>query len=800
MKGRLRLLLWSLVLAVSALSAVGFFADRVQSALDREGANVLAADLVVEQGRPIPEQWREQAHALGLRSARIVSFPSVVFLGEEPQLVQVKAVEEGYPLRGDLRIRREGNTSQQPPVIGEAVLGQRLAYRSEEASIELGQLQLRVVGELLEEPDVGANLFQLAPRLLINWADAQASGLLGPASRARHRLLLAGDAAQLRAFRAWLKPRLPQAASLLDSSGGRPELSSAIDRGHRFLSLAALCASLVAGVAIMLATRRFAEQVLDEAAILRTLGMTSRQVLRRYLSELMRVAVLGVLLGAAIGYLAQALLAWLLADWLGSDLPAAGWRPLPIAFGHALILVLGFALPGLLAIRKVPALRVLRRDIGAPGLPQWLAVLVALGAYTALVWWQVDDAQLAGLMSLGLLLVLAVFAAAAWLLLRLLRPLRRQGGLGVGLAALSRRPGLTLMQLSGFGLAITLLLLLSVVRLDILSSWQASLPPDAPNHFLINIQPDEVAAIDALLQAQGITGSGFYPTTRGRLKQINQREVQPEAYSSSRARRLAAREFSLGFGEQLQADNRVLQGRWWQADEAGFSLEQGLAEELGIGIGDELSFDVAGQRISAPVLSMRSVAWDSFNVNFFVQGSAALLDGLPHAVITSIHLGDGSEPILRELAREHPAVSVISIGPLLEKVRGVIERGALAIEGVFLFTLGAALLVSAAAVQVSREERQREIAVLRAFGASQRRVLGLVLGEFLTLGLLAGVLSAGLANLLGALLAQRLFELPASFSPLLWLVGCGVGMLGVGLVGYLASRSVLRTSPMQVLR
>jgi len=802
MSRRLRLLLWSLVVAVTALSSVGFFAERVERALNAEGAAMLAADLVVTQGRPAPQAWIEQAHRLGLQASELVEFPSVLFINEAPQLVQVKAVQAGYPLRGTLRLDTPAGEQQQPPQPGEAALAQRLALLLGEGAttIELGELELRIKGEVVEEPDLRASLFQLAPRLLVSWQDAHASGLLGPASRARYRLLLAGEASQLQAFRAWLAPRLPNAARLVDQANGRPEVSSAIDRGRRFLSLAALCASLVAGVAIMLATRRFVALVLDEVAVLRTIGMTSWQVLWRYLRQLLGVTLVGAVLGVGLGYLAQSLLVAVFADWLGSDLPAPGWRPLGMALAHALILVLGFALPSLLAIRRVPPLRVLRRELGVAGIPQGVAALLALAAYTLLVYWQVDDAAMAGLMSVGLAGVLLVYAAVAFVLLRLLRPLRRHGGLAVGLAALARQPGLTLMQLAGFGLGITLLLLLTLVRIDILDAWQKSLPADTPNYFLINIQPDEVEPLRELLAQHGISGSGFHPTTRARLLQINGADIDPEQFAEGRARRLASREYSLGFGDLMQADNRVLAGRWWQAGERGFSVEQGLAETLGIGPGDVLSFDVAGQTLSAPVRNLRSVSWDSFNVNFFVQGSTSLLQGVPYAVISSVHLGDGQKDVLRQLTRDYPAVSAVSLGPLLDKVRGIIQRGALAIEGVFLFTLAAAVLVSLAAVQISREQREREIALLRTFGASRRRVLQLVLAEFAALGLIAGVISALLANLLSMLLAQRLFDLHTGFNGLLWLGGSLLGVLVVGLVGYLASRPVLRTPPMQLLR
>jgi len=797
----LRLLFWSLIVAVAALSSVGFFAERVQRALLDEGASVLAADLAIEQGRPIPQQWAQEAARLGLETSRLVTFPSVLFLDERPQLVQVKAVQDNYPMRGRLQISTPDGAIATAPAAGQVAVAPKLArLLQEQDSLTIGEAELNLLGRVVNEPDIGGNLFQLAPRVLINWQDVSRSELLGPASRAKYRLLLAGERGRIKEYRRWIKARLPSGAQLLEVGSGRPELSSAIERGQRFLNLAALCASLLAGVAIMLATRRFVSLVLDEVAILRTLGMTSRQVLWHYLRQLLAVTLLASAVGVLLGYLVQLLLVQALGDLLGSNLPAPGWKPLPVALLHALVLVLGFALPSLLAVRRVPPLRVLRRELGPVGMSYGLSALLALAAYGMLVFWQVQDAKLATAMSLGMLAALVVFAGMGFILLRVVRPLRERGGMAVGLAALSREPGLTVMQLAGFGLGLTLLLLLTLVRVDLLETWETTLPQEAPNHFLINIQPQEATPLQAMLKEHDVQGSGFYPTTRGRLKSINQQAVEPQAYTTPRARRLAAREFSLGFGQQMQADNRIVQGGWFRPGEPAFSVEQGLAEELGIRVGDRLDFDVAGQALSAPVTSVRSVAWDSFNVNFFVQGSPELLEGLPHAVLTSIYLADQDHPLLEQVGKAYPAVSVISIGALLDKVRNIIARGALAIEGVFLFTLLAAVLVSLAAIQISRDQREREIALLRTFGASRARVLRLVLSEFVALGLVAGALAALLANLLSVLLARRLFDLDAGFNLLLWVAGGFAGVLLVGLLGYLASRPILKTPPMQLLR
>ncbi len=803
----LRLLLASVLVAVAALSSVAFFADRVERALLLQGAALMAADLVVEQGEAIPEAWMDKARSLGLRSARSVSFPSVIIAGERPLLVQVKAVEAPYPLRGRLRVDTPDGEVGQVPATGAAWLEGRLRDRLDvvigETEIGLGEIRLRAAGILRDEPDRGGNLFQLAPRLMISYGDVLRSGLLGPASRVKYRLLIAGDAGQVAAMRGWLAERLRPGSGLADLENARPELRTALERARRFLSLAALCASLLAGVAILLATRRYVDRALDSAAILRTLGMSGAAVLRWHLGQLLAVVLVATLAGSVIGLVGQQALVIVLGDWFGETLPAPGLRPVLVGLLFGLSMALGFALPTLLRVGQVPPLRVLRREMDAQGLAGWLVWLLAALVFVGLMYWQVQDRRLAGGMALALIATLLVLMLAGRLLLTALAPLRRAGGTAaLGLAALARYPQLTLLQLAGFGLGITLLLLLAVVRVDIVEAWQGSLPEDAPNHFMINVQADEREALMTLLDQRQVPNSGLHATTRARLTRIGELAVQPEAYTEMRARRLAAREYSLGFSTKMQADNRVQAGHWWTAEEAAqpaFSVEEGVARSLGIRLGDTLTFDVAGQIISAPVTSIRSVSWDSFNVNFFVVGTPALARELPLAYLSSLYLDGDSERLTLELANRFPAVSVLDIRPILSQVRDIMERGALAVEMVFLFTLVAAALVTFAAAQVSRDERAREVAVMRTLGASRRRLVGAVLIEFGLLGLIGGLLAAALASVSGYLVAVELFDLPGRFSPSVWWLGIGGGTLVVALVGWLATRRLLAVPPMQVL-
>ena len=626
----LRLLMFAVAIAVAAMTAVGLFADRVDRGLNRQGAALIGADLAVEQGREIPREWIEQARTLGLRTALTTSFPSVILHDEELILVQVKAVDEHYPLRGEFLANVPDGATQRGPEIGAAfvdpALQRRLGAGSDAQPLPLGNVSLNVAGVIEFEPDRSGNLFQLAPRLMVHRADAAASGLLGPTARVRQRLSVAGEAQAVERYREWLREVLPPQARLIGVDDSRPAFSTALERGRRFLGLAALCASLLAGVAIVLATRRHVASALDGAAVLRSMGFRSSQVMKLYAFELLMATCYAALFGLLAGFAAQAILVGLVEHWFAEALPAPGLRPLLVGLIFGGVLALGFSLPSLLAIRNTSPLRVLRRELDPPGLSQGAVWLIAAACFITLIFWQAEDPELAGVMSLGLFLSFALLTLLALGLLAILRVLARRGsGLGPGLNVLLRQPGLTVLQLTGFGFALMALLLISLVRVDLLDTWQRSLQDGAPNHFLLNIQPDEKPRFEEWLREHRITGSGLYATARGRLTRIGAREIKPTDFATERGRRLAAREFSLGFSTQMQTDNRIVAGAWpdatspeTQAGEPGFSLEVGLAEELGIELGDRLVFDVAGLEITGPVTSLRTVAWDSFNVNFFV--------------------------------------------------------------------------------------------------------------------------------------------------------------------------------------
>jgi putative ABC transport system permease protein len=801
----------ALALAAAAVATVDFFADRVQRALTGSAAELLAADAAIEWSEPPRADWEEAARTAGLRTARTLSFPSVVLHGDTTQLVQIKAVGDGYPLRGRLRSSPDPATLEASEAgalpageaWGEARLFAQLGVAPGTA-IEVGELRLPLARVVTEEPDRGGDLLQFAPRVLMHLDDVPRTGLVGPASRVSHRLLLAGSADDLARYAASLKPLLPKGAEGLDASRARPELNAALERGTKFLALAAATVVVLAGAAAMLAARRFVDRQTDAAAVLRCLGLSSRGLLLLFVTRLLFLAGAATVLGSLLGLGAQAALGALVGRWFAAELPPPSLGPLLDAAVATLLVLAATVLPPLVRLRRTPPARVLRHDLGPPPGSEWLAIGLAVAALGVFLTWRMDDFELGMRALAGVVATIGVLAIAVRGLIRLLDPIRLHGHTAWrhGIAAVARHPTLALVQTVGFGLGIMALLLLSVVRTDLMAAWRDKLPADAPNYFLINIQPNEHEQLEALLAERGVRHSGVLPMIRGRLLEIGDRAVNPGSYSSARAQRLASREFNLSFGTELQADNRIVAGRWWDADTraAAFSVEAGIAETLGIALGDRLTFQISGQSVEGTVESLRQVQWDSFNANFFVIGTPALLRSQPATYITSFHLPADRLTLLADLARHFPSVTVIDVGGVLSQVRAMIERAALALEYVFAFTLAAGVIVLLAAVQASREVRAREIAVLRTLGASRRYLYAGLAVEFALIGLLAGTVAATGAMATGWLVSEAVFSLPWSLNPWLLPTGALLGALGVGAAGLLAVRRLVDVPPVVVLR
>jgi putative ABC transport system permease protein len=443
--------------------------------------------------------------------------------------------------------------------------------------------------------------------------------------------------------------------------------------------------------------------------------------------------------------------------------------------------------------------------LGPPPVRYLVYISAAFAALAILLLWQIGDDELAFKLIGGLLAGLILLLLISRLLVYLLTPLRTRtaGSWRYGLASLSRNPATTSVQLSGFGLGMTILLVLALVRIDLLSSWREALPDQSPNQFLINIQPDQVEGVREELSRSGISSAGLFPMMRGRLISIDGKRVSADNYPTPRAQRLATRDFNLSKATQIQTDNKIVAGRWWteaQWGEPWFSVEEGIAKTLGIPLGATLVFEVAGQPISGRVKNLRTVKWDSFNVNFFVVSTPGLMRDQPATYITSFYLPEEKRQVLYRLIQKYPSITALDVTALMKQVRDIMDRGAMAVESVFLFTLAAGLIVLYAGIQASHEQRVQETAILRTLGLSRQQLILSIALEFALLGGLAGFISAGLASAIGYTLSTGVFDLPWHFNPQLWVLALLGGAIGIGAAGTLGSWSLFNTPPILVLR
>lgn len=811
--GELGVLLLALAVAVAALTGVGFLVSRIGAAVAMQASQVLAADIRLESPQPIEEADMAAARQAGLRTARATGLLSVVFDGDRSQLTDIDAVTAGYPLRGTVMVAAQPFAKGRPapgiPPPGEvwpdsrllAALGGQVGSR-----LSIGAADLRVGRVLISRPDAGGTFTGLVPNLLMNAADLPRTQLIQPGSRVTYAALFAGEPQPVAGFEQWLRTNKRAGERLRDISSASPQIKSAMDRAGRFLSLASLVAVLLCATAVAMSARRYVARHLDSVALLKTLGATRRFTVWLTTLQLLAVALLAAVIGSAIGYVAQAWLVYALRGLLTtSALPPASLVPVGMGFLTAVALLAGFALPPLLQLSRVPAIRVLRRDIGPPRPLLLLAFGPAAAVVALLIYWVVLDWKLFLGFTAGLAAFIAVLALTGALLVMAAGRLRGRAGVAwrYGVARLGRRRADSIVQIVAFGTGIMALLLLGIIRNDLDGDWRNSLPADLPNYFFINIPPQNRDAFIAYLHAHGARTSRVLPMIRGRLTAIDGRPVGEMHFADHRGEEFADREQNLTWSNALGADNRVVAGRWWTAADDGqplVSISTEFEQWLGLALGDRLTFDIAGETFTVRVASIRKVKWDSFRPNFFIVFAPGLLDRVAGTYLTSAYLAPGAAQSLAGLARRFPSVSIFDIDDLLADVRSVLDKAVLAVQSVFAFTLLAGLTVLLAAVQSSRDERRYESAMLRTLGASRRTVLKGVLAEFAALGLLSGLIAAAGASVAAYFLIIRVLDLRYVFSP--W--ACVVGLLGGGLIvvlsGWLATRSVVRQPPLATLR
>ncbi|WP_390954340.1 ABC transporter permease [Paraburkholderia fungorum] len=819
--GELTMLLLALVLAVAALSSVGFLADRLHQGLERDARRMIGADFIVRADHLVDPQFAKQAGALGLSTASTAIFPSMVnSTGAQPvsRLAAVKAVSPGYPLRGELRIASApgaaGHPTRSIPAPGTVWVDQALldALKLHVGdAVKVGSRNFTIGAVITRELDRGFSFVNFSPRLMLRADDVPSTGLITYGSRVTYRLLVAGSDTSVARFAQFAHDKVDggkmRGVALESLQDGQPQVRQTLDRASHFLTLVSLLTALLAAVAIAMAAHRYMRRHLDGCAAMRCLGVSQATLRTLFTLEFIGLGLIGGALGVALGYLGHmALLTWL-GSLIDVTLPYPTVWPALEGIAAGLVLLLGFALPPLLPLTRVPPVRVLRREWGEAGRTAWAAYALGIVLFAALLIVAAGELKLGGIVAGGFAGGLLVFACIARLALwgasRVVRSERVNAGIGwrYALASLERRSGASALQITALGIGLMCLLLIAMTRNDLVAGWRKSTPPDAPNEFIIDIQPDQRDAVTQYLNTHGVPGTVLAPMVRGRLIAINGKPVNPDSFKGEDAKRLVDREFNLSYTTELPDDNRLSAGTWYgDTKTPQISIEQGLAKLINVKPGDTLRFDVTGLQIDAPVTSVRKLDWGSFKVNFFVLMPPAALQDFPATFITSFHLPPQNQSIIDGLIAAYPNLTAIDMGPILAQVQRVLQQVIGAVQFLFAFTLAAGVLVLYAALAGTRDERMRESALLRALGASHRQVRAVQIAEFVAVGALAGLMAAIGAQVIGWLLATRVFEFYLSFDPWLLPAGIAAGIACAGVGGWISLRHVLTRPALQSLR
>lgn len=800
----MRLLFLALLVAVVAVTSVGFFTDRADRAMSSQATQLLGGDMVLTSSRPIDKSYLVEAQQRGMGTAEVVSFPSMVSSGDKFQLAQIKAVSKDYPLHGKIETSFDSAGSitvttvgslNKDEVLADGRLFVALGIKTGEQA-QLGRSTIKLAKIIRKMPDQGTNAFQFAPNMIIPLAQLPATGLLGEGSRASYSYLFAGDASQVKSFNAWLKPKLERQERIRTLDDGLPAVQQALTRGQRFLKMASLLAVILAGAGIALSSYSLTRHEISAVAVLKTMGASRRQILTRYLGALVTVAMLAAIVGVIIGYFIQSYLATYLQDFVGQALPKAGLLPVFIGAATSLIMALGFSAPHLLQLIKTSPIQILQRSNTVAKTSFMFSFFSLAIAVFLLMWIQTSDLKLSAYLLIAVSIALGVFWLIALLMLKLIRKLSQRWPLPKA----NQRMALMVVV---FGVGLFSLLLLTTLRDDLINRWQASLPSDAPNHFLINIQPNEVEPLTQLLANKNVE-TPIYPMVRGRLVEVNKKPISPDDSvfaENPRAQRLLIREFNLSANATLPEGNIIRAGEWFgDGDENGFSMEEGIAENLGVGMGDSLTFDIAGQRLTETITSIRTVQWDSMKPNFFVLAAPSAFDELPRTFITSVHLSDDNTTIIPEIVKQFPSVTDIDISAILTQVRELINKAAFAVQAIFLFTLVAGVVVLFSALQSQKALRRKEIAIYKSLGASRSLLRQNLLLEFAMIGGLAGFLAAVLALVAANAAAYTLFDLSPELNLTLIIIGTFLGASLVSLAGYINVRGLLSIAPVSLFR
>lgn len=805
----LQWLLIALIVSVSAMTSVSFLADRMHRAFQFDARQLLASDLLIAADQPLPEIFVEKAVQQQLQVAQTIVFPSMATVGSQSKLASIKAVSPQYPLRGALQV--ETSAGQSIPAIlapgtvfVEPALLSHLRARVGD-QVRLGDKAFVIAGVLVRELDRGAGFMNFAPRVMMSLDDLKTTGLIGLGSRVTYRLLLAGSDSEIASYQKWANSYIEtehlRGLRIETLENAQPLMRKTLERAEQFLSLIALLTAMIAAVAIALSARRYMLGQADACAALKCFGATKRFILQKQILTLLSLGVCAALVGSALGFLVQELLTRLLGNLLLTGLPAISAQPLLWSILFTWVLLFAFAGPPLLGLAQVSPMRLIRKEFELVTMSTIWVVLIAFITCAGLIWMAARDGKLAIWVGVSFMAALLVFAICARFIIWLLSKYQQQDfAMQFAITAISRRAGFAVMQMTALAIAIMAILLILLLRQDLLSTWQGTIPPESPNRFMINVQTDQKEGITQTLERGGLSKPDFYPMVRGRLIEVNGREVTPADYAEDNARRLVDREFNLSYMDQLPLGNRIVAGSWIQGASPQISMETGIAKTLKLKLGDQMTFEVAGEKVTAPITSLRKLDWGSMRVNFFVIMPSAQLSNMPQSWITSYYQKPNQESLDFQLSQAYPNITLVDVSASLQQIQDVLNKLSAALGLLFIFTIIAAVLVLIAAIAATQDERYRNAALLKAMGASKKQLAQIARLELLLIGFVAGLLGGLAAGGAAWALGRYVMEIEFNAFAQSILVGISFGVVSSWLAGYRFQKRIQAATAIECLR
>lgn len=810
--GELKILLLALVIAVASMTSIGLFTQRIDRGMSNQSGQFLGADFLLQSSVVNDDYIATYANKSGLRTSNTISFSSVIVAHGEFQLTQVKAVDQHYPLRSEIKISNKMYGAEQAmnhgPAIGEVWLAPRLFSLLNiklGESIELGEINLRVSAVLKHDPGQASSFVTIAPRLLMNSHDINKTGIIKPGSRVTYTTGFAGILKNRNQFERWLKPRLSSNQTLVGGTEGSQAINSAMDKATQYLSLASMLSVMLSGIAIAMTANRYGQRHFDQSALMRCMGASQKTIIQIFSMQLLILGMIASLLGCLIGYVSQEGLALLLNDFFATNLPAPGMLPLFSGFVSGLVTLTGFSLPALLRLKSVTPLRVLRNDLSPLPVSSLFIYGLAISSIIFLMWWQSDQFILTLLVVVGVAISVLMLFLFSWVLIYLSRIVLvfLNGAWKTGLQQIVRNRKENQLQMLAFGLSLMILMIIFLIRTDLIDRWQGQLPDEAPNHFVINIQSDEITAVQSFFSHKNIKTEGLYPMVRGRIIEINGKDVLETVPDKSQLDNALKRDLNLSWAHSLQGNNKVIDGKWWTSDDTGnqvISIEKGLAKRLKVSLGDSLTFSVADRRITATIKNVRSVQWDSFQPNFYIIFPDAVINDFPVSYISSFYIGATQKDILNSLVKQFPTITVLEIDAIMEQVKSIMVQVTTAVEYVMLFVLFAGLMVLVASMQSSMDERIQASVIMRTLGAKKTFLRKVQFSEFSLLGLFSGLLAVAGTEVVAFLLYSKIFDLDFELHLWLWVYGVIVSIVLILLINWVYMKKVIKQSPLQALR